>query len=72
MNLTDNDIMPFGKYRGEAMANVPASHLLWLKEKFEKDGAYGRDGKLVNQYIKDNLEVLQIEIQRENYESENT
>jgi len=26
----DNDIMPFGKYKGKAMANVPGPYLFWL------------------------------------------
>lgn len=28
--LTDTDIMPFGKYKGERMEDVPASYLHWL------------------------------------------
>lgn len=28
--MTDNDEMPYGKYKGTAMANVPAPYLLWL------------------------------------------
>jgi len=28
--LEDNDKMPFGKYRGEPMQDVPASYLFWL------------------------------------------
>lgn len=29
--ITDKSPMPFGKYKGTAMANVPASYLLWLR-----------------------------------------
>ena len=28
--MDDNTPMPFGKYKGEVMCNVPASYLLWL------------------------------------------
>jgi len=28
--LTDDDPMPWGKYRGERMEDVPAAYLLWL------------------------------------------
>lgn len=53
--LTDNSLMPFGKHKGTAMANVPASYLLWLKNNVEKvDSA-------VLEYINDNLDVLRNE-----------
>lgn len=28
--MKDTDLMPFGKYKGTPMANVPDSYLLWL------------------------------------------
>ena len=28
--MNDNSLMPFGKHKGEKLANVPASYLLWL------------------------------------------
>lgn len=28
--LTDDDVMPFGKHKGELVNDVPASYLLWL------------------------------------------
>ena len=30
--LTDEDPMPFGKHKGQRMADVPASYLAWLKD----------------------------------------
>jgi uncharacterized protein (DUF3820 family) len=30
--MTDNDLMPFGKFKEEKMANVPPEHLLWFFE----------------------------------------
>ena len=30
--MTDESIMPWGKHKGEKMANAPPSYLLWLLE----------------------------------------
>ncbi len=30
--LTDESLMPWGKYKGYSMENVPASYLIWLYE----------------------------------------
>jgi uncharacterized protein (DUF3820 family) len=43
--------MPWGKYKGVKMANVPASYLIWLYENSKCD-------KQVKEYIKDNEDVL--------------
>ena len=51
MALTDESIMPFGKHKGEKMANVPASYLLWLYEENKCAGD-------IKEYIKDNLDVI--------------
>jgi hypothetical protein len=36
---TDDTVMPFGKYKGEPLANVPDKWLIWYYEenKFKKD-----------------------------------
>jgi len=52
--LTDNSLMPFGKYKGQKMANVPASYLLWLKNNDCKD-------QKVLDYIEDNMDQLRQE-----------
>ncbi len=56
--LTDNCPMPFGQYKGKAMANVPDSYLRWLH-------AEGSDTTRMHfpevfEYIKENADVLQI------------
>lgn len=28
--MKDSDLMPFGKYKGEKLGDVPADYLLWL------------------------------------------
>ena len=55
--MNDNSVMPFGKYKGEKMANVPADYLLWM---YENGKCYGE----IKEYIKDNLQVIQTEIKR--------
>ena len=47
--------MPFWKYKGGKMANVPASYLMWLYNE-------NKCNKEVRDYIEDNLEVLKEEI----------
>jgi uncharacterized protein (DUF3820 family) len=53
--LTDNSPMPFGKFRGKAMIEVPALYLLWLYNK-------GCDHTEVKKYIQDNLDALNKEV----------
>lgn len=53
--MKDTDLMPFGRYKGIEMANVPPDYLLWL---YEDKRCYGR----VKGYIQDNLEVIKAEI----------
>jgi uncharacterized protein (DUF3820 family) len=52
--LTDNTPMPFGKYRGKPMIEVPAKYLLWLFNE-------GCDHQGVKDYINDNLDALRKE-----------
>jgi uncharacterized protein (DUF3820 family) len=51
MKLTDDSLMPFGKYKDYSMINVPASYLLWL---YEND----KCNKEVKEYIEDNLDFI--------------
>jgi len=53
--LTDNMPMPFGKHKGEAMANVPASYLIFLYDNNLPDGN-------VKAYIEENMDALRKEI----------
>ena len=55
--MDDNSKMPFGKYQGTKMANVPASYLLWIFE----NNKYTAEVAL---YINRNLDVLQEEVKR--------
>jgi len=53
--MEDTDLMPFGKFKGEQMINVPARYLLWLLEN-------GCNNQKVKDYIIDNKDVLLKEI----------
>jgi len=53
--LKDNSLMPFGKDKGEKMANVPPEYLLWI---FENNKCTTEVAK----YISENLEVIKSEI----------
>ena len=57
--MTDNSLMPFGKYKGEKMANVPFDYLLWLYDN-------GKDYGEVRKYIIDNFDVLKAESKYKN------
>ncbi len=48
--LNDNSIMPFGKYKGKAMIDVPDEYFLWLYTNGLKDGN-------IKDYIDDNFDV---------------
>lgn len=55
--LQDTDPMPFGKYKGTPMKEVPAYYLLWL---WDND----RMSPSVEHYIEQNLEVLEAEAEK--------
>jgi uncharacterized protein (DUF3820 family) len=49
--IHDNSLMPFGKYIGKAMVDIPAKYLLWLFNE-------GCNHEGVRKYINENLDVL--------------
>lgn len=49
--MTDESIMPWGKYAGKKMEDVPDDYLLWLYEVRKVCGPVG-------EYIKDNLDAI--------------
>ncbi|CAA7196718.1 hypothetical protein [Chryseobacterium potabilaquae] len=56
--MEDTDIMPYGIHMGKQMQDVPADYLLRLYEE-------GQLTDPVKIYIEDNLQVLEIEIERD-------
>lgn len=57
--MTDESTMPYGKHKGQKMANVPPDYLLWL---FENNKCTPEVAK----YIAENLDVLNAEIELKN------
>lgn len=55
--LTDESPMPYGEHKGTAMANDPASRLIWLYEN-------GKAWQGVAEYVKENWDALQAEVNR--------
>lgn len=51
--MNDNSLMPFGKYKGTKLCNVPASYLMWL---LIQDLKHWPDLK---KYIEENIDLLQ-------------
>lgn len=56
--LKDTDIITFGKYKGTALANVPAFYLLWLYD--NRNNSPYNNAPLM-EYIEENLDVLRQE-----------
>lgn len=61
--MQDKDLMPWGKYKGIAMANIPASYLKWCYDN-------NKCCKQVKEYIEENADVLDVEIKREQLKKE--
>lgn len=57
--MKDDSIIPFGKYKGEKLSNVPPDYLIWL---YENQKCYGE----LRQYIEDNLPNMKQEIALKN------
>ncbi len=63
--MNDDSIMPFGKHKGEKLANVPASYLLWLNNEMDEKPPERREQIELKKYIESNLDVLRMERNRE-------
>jgi hypothetical protein len=56
--MTDESPMPFGKYKGKKMSEVPDYYLLWVWDNIQDL----RDP--LKSYIANNLEAIRVNIQR--------
>lgn len=56
--ITDNSLMPYGKYKGKKMANLPASYLLWM---YRNDKLF----KALEVYVEENMDALEKEEKEE-------
>lgn len=66
--MTDSDLMTFGKYKGTAMANVPATYLRWVKENVQKNSITAP----VIKYIWDNWDAIKLELKKEEDANQST
>lgn len=58
----DKDFMPFGKHQGKALANVPATYLLWWYNKImEQNTVIGGIYMRLKLYVEENLDLLKAE-----------
>lgn len=54
--MGDYDLMPFGKYKGYELGDVPAEYLLEILRSGEAQGE-------LKEYIQDVKEILEVEVQ---------
>lgn len=54
--MGDYDLMPFGKYKGLELGDVPAEYLLSILKNGEAKGK-------LKEYIEDVKEILEVEVQ---------
>lgn len=57
MKLGDSSIMPDGEYKGQKLANIPASYFIWLHSK-------SWCSEEMQEYIADNIDVFSLELKR--------
>ena len=60
--MKDDDLMPFGKHKGEKLGDIPASYLLWCADNFGP----GKYPDLVA-YVEKNRMALEKEILENRY-----
>lgn len=55
--MVDDDLMPFGKYKGRKLVDIPASyfHYLWF------NGIKNETDHKLHSYIRDNIHLFEIE-----------
>lgn len=66
MILTDESLMPFGKFKGIRMEDVPGSYLLWLYDEWTlPNPRFGFVNTDVKEYIEDNMDAIKMEVKNE-------
>ena len=56
--MDDRSIMPYGKHKGERLANVPAGYLIYMYD-------HKKLSPELKKYCEENIEVLKIQKQQE-------
>ena len=62
MLIDDHHIITFGKFKGQKLANVDAKWLMWIYKAWAKNPPQTDEQKSIQEYIKNNLDVLELEI----------
>ena len=57
MVIDDNSLMPWGKYAGYKMADIPPDYLIWLFENHKVKGH-------IYMYIQENMDTLKQEVKQ--------
>lgn len=59
--LTDDDLMPFGKYKGKKMGGVPANYILYMYEEIRHIAPNKRNlnQAMFVKYAEENKQVLE-------------
>ena len=72
--LQDTDLMPFGKYKDQALVNVPASYFIWLRDniKLKALNKQSLAEKKLMEYIEHNMDALEIELKVKNINRQQT
>jgi len=63
IQLTDESPMPWGKYKGTPMAEVPAPYLDWLLGEMETRKTMNPVSRAVLDYIKSNLSAIRQDLE---------
>lgn len=56
--MDDNSLMPYGKHKGEKLANVPAGYLIYMYDNKKLSPA-------LMKYCEENIEILKIQKRQE-------
>lgn len=62
--LIDTDLMPFGKFKGQPMSDVPCSYLEWLWNNIKQQGINPSNESVYN-YIHNSKEAIEQELGHE-------
>lgn len=58
--MKDTDLMPFGKYKGKMIGQVPAHYLIWLYDELKVKCSHFAEP--IRDYIADNMDALKLEL----------
>jgi uncharacterized protein (DUF3820 family) len=61
--MTDTSLMPWGKYKGKRLIDIPAGYFIWLWDDWgiQKSGELHRG---LREYISNNLQALRQEVKK--------